>query len=173
MSDTTHIINLQKLIGRLDHPDWIWGPQGNLLDRWRFSTQHDAVANIKRGPGGWINTGQTRQSLTSERDPSTPPVWALVGSNLLKARWGEYGTGLLSEDPSSSHRRYFPPPKALDAWAKKHGFASGWVVSLAIYRKGGTEPRRFLRNAFDTSKTKLPGWLATMSREIEANAGRA
>lgn len=168
----TTIHGMNELIRKLEHPNWAYGPMGNLLDRWRLSTQRGAVANMKRGPGGWVDTGETRRSLTSERDAATPPIWARVGSNLKKARWGEYGTGLLSDDPESSHRRYFPPPAALDRWAKKHGFASGWVVANAIYRKGGTEPRHFLRDASEASKAKIPGWLSTMSKEIEAEASR-
>lgn len=59
----------------------------------------------------------------------------------------EFGTGLLSDSPRSSRQRHFPPPDELDNWAYRHGFKSGWAVSLAIYRKGGLKPRKYLRNA--------------------------
>src|SRR5215217_5791643 len=121
MSEPIRIHGIPELLRKLDHPEWVGGPMGAFLDRWRFAVQRQAVANFTRGPGGWIDTGATRQSITSERDTDAMPAWARVGSNKDTARWGEFGTGLLSEDPESSRRRYFPPPAALAPWAAKKG----------------------------------------------------
>lgn len=169
MSEPAHIIGLGKLIRRLENPDWVARPMGALLDRWRFSVERGAKGNIKRGPGGWLWKGGTRRSLTSERDQAAFPQWAKVGSNLQTARWGEYGTGLLSEDPQSSHRRHWPPAAALEPWAKAHG-TTGFAVARAIGLRGGLAPRRFLRNAAEASEKRIPGWLATAAKEIEAEA---
>ncbi len=160
-----------ELIRKLENPVWAYKPAGAFLDRWRFSTQRKAVANMKRGPGGWIDTGGTRQSLTSERDNSPLPQWAKVGSNKPTARWGEYGTGLLSEDPESPKRRYFPPPSAFDRWAPKHGMTP-FMAALSIYKKGGTEPRRFLRDAAEATEQDIPKYLGLMAKEIEMEASR-
>lgn len=141
-----------------------------FMDAWRLDTERSTKANFTRGPGGWIWKGTSRQSFTSERDASDFPRWARVGSNLDTARWGEYGTGLLSEDPESAHRRYFPPPDAMEPWARAHGFESGFMASLAIFKKGGTEPRRYLRRAFDTSVPKMDGWLEHGAKIIESKA---
>ncbi len=171
MTDPVNIRGLPELLRKLDRPEWVEKPMGAFLDRWRFAVQRQAVANFKRGPGGWIDTGGTRQSITSERDDAALPVWARVGSNKDTARWGEYGTGLLSEDPESAHRRYFPPPAALQRWATKHGM-DPFLVARAIYRKGGTEPRRFLRDAAKSTDGDVPRYLGLMAREIETEASR-
>jgi hypothetical protein len=138
-----------------------------FFDSWRFDTQRSWMANFTRGPGGWIWKGTTRQSITSEADTSAFPTWAKVGSNLDTARWGEFGTGLLSIDPDSAHRRYFPPPAALDAWAKDHGFASGYQVAFGIWKKGGTAPRGYGQKAVDASVGKIDGWLSSAAKMIE------
>lgn len=141
-----------------------------LFDAWRFDVERGTKANIVRGPGGWLWKGTTRQSATSERDQSEFPRWARVGSNLDTFRWGELGTGLLSEDPASAHRRYFPPPDAMEPWALAHQFESGFMASLAIFKKGGTEPRHFLKTAFEASEPKIDGWLAQAGNLIEKTA---
>lgn len=48
-----------------------------------------------------------------------------------------------------------PPPKALDRWAKRHGIKSGYVVALAILRKGGLKPRPFLIPPFRAEVAQL------------------
>lgn len=155
-----------------------------LMDAWRLETERTAKANVVRGVGGWLWKGTTRQSITSERDMSEFPRWARVGSNLDTARWGELGTGLLSEDPASAHRRYFPPPAALDEWAIGHGFhvgsvasaradtpgTYGYLVAEMIFKAGGTKPRRFITKAAIASEAKIDGWLEHGSKIIESQA---
>lgn len=161
------------LIRKLRYPTWAAGPAGRFLDRWRFSTERQAKANIKRGPGGWLWKGHTRRSLTSERDTATFPHWARVGSNLQTARWGEFGTGLKSEDPESSKKRHWPPYKSpgIQKWAREHN-QNPYLLARKIGRRGGLEPRRFLRNAVKDSERRIPGWLAQASREMEIEASR-
>lgn len=171
MSDGLTIHGIPELLRKLDKPEWSSVPMGRFFDSWRYATQRKAVANMTRGIGGWVDTGHTRRSLTSERDMSFMPSWARVGSNVDTARWGEYGTGLLSEDPDSAKRRYFPPPKALAKWSAKHGL-NPYLVARSIYRKGGTEPRRFLRDAERATEHEIPGFVSRLANEIEAAASR-
>lgn len=170
MMPSLRLVGDTVLIEKLHNPAWVHGPARRFLDRWGIETASAARANIGSGPGGWLDSGQTRASITNETDESAFPKYARVGSNLNKARWGEYGTGLLSEDPDSKHERYFPPPAALEDWALRHGFMSGGEVAFLIWKKGGTEPRRFLRDAAKESAGKIDGYLGIMAKEIEAEA---
>jgi hypothetical protein len=172
MSDGAKLHGFDDLERKMKYPTWAAGPAGRFLDRWRFSTERAAKANIKRGPGGWLWKGHDRRSLTSERDQATFPHWARVGSNSRTVRWGEFGTGLKSEDPTASKKRHWPPSAALEPWARAHGYGpgGGFLVARAIGRRGGLEPRRFLRNAAKDSERKIPGWLATAAREMEREA---
>lgn len=44
-------------------------------------------------------------------------------------------------------RPHFPPPDALEGWARRHGFDSTWPICLAIAKRGLPE-RPFLNPAF-------------------------
>lgn len=144
-----------------------------LLDSWRFATEREAKARMGSGDSRWLWKGSSRRSITSAReDRDGWPVRALVGSNLAVTRFGEYGTGRLSEDPDSSRRPYFPPPDKLAGWAKAHGNANPFLVARAIFRAGGTKPRRFLRGAAEDTANDLPRWLTELAKDIEANAHR-
>lgn len=189
MSDHGKIIGFDELQRKLRNPTWASGPAGRFLDMWRFHVERGAKANIKRGIGGWLWHGNDRRSLTSERDHAQFPLWARVGSNSKSIRWGEFGTGLLSEDPQSAKRRYFPPPAALDKWAIAHGFHTGsasgatagasaspgtygYLVARMIWQQGGTKPRRFLRNAVKDAEPKIAGWLSQAAKAMEVEASR-
>lgn len=93
-----------------------------------------------------VDRGQLRSSIVSEvrlsRDGKT--VEGVVGSNKKYAAYQELGTGTFAGKP-----RHFPPPSALETWARRHGFPNGYVVALAIYRAGGIRPKRFLQRAFE------------------------
>lgn len=192
MSEPVRITGLPELYDKLENPEWAYKPARALFDRWRQLVQREAVKNAPR----W--RGHLRRSITSERDRRTFPQWARVGTNAPYAKPVEFGTGLLSDAPDSGHRRYFPPPAALDAWAIAHGFHTersataarsavgllgsdrqttaagtyGVLVSQIIWRRGGTKPRRFLRDAADEGEKKLPELLELMAAEIEAEASR-
>lgn len=171
MSDLriVRIENLDKLLRKLDRPSWVAGPAGRFLDRWRFAVE----AGGKRNAPSW--RGHLRRSITSKRDQSFFPRHAEVGTNNPAAKPMEFGTGLLSDAPDSSHKRHWPPGAALEPWALAHGFGpgGGFVVARAIGLRGGLKPRRFLRDAADDAEGKIGGWLAQMAGDIEAEAGRA
>src|SRR5262245_44630512 len=160
---------LKKIEGKFGSP----AAAGRFLDRWRFFTEREAKARISSGPSKWRWKGSDRRSLTSDRDSPAPPAipaWAKVGSNSPTIRFGEYGTGLLSEDPQSKKQRYFPPPSALEPWAIAHG-TTGRAVAFAIWKRGGIKPRRFLRDAAREGEKHIPLWLNGLAKEIEDAAG--
>lgn len=169
MSDPVKIVGFDELERKLRRPAWAAAPVAGFLDRWRFFVERHAKAAMTKGPGGWNWHGHDRRSMTSERDSAGFPVWARVGSNSKTVRWGEFGTGLLSEDPESSKKRHWPPASALEPWATAHGL-DAFLVARAIGRRGGLKPRRFLRNAVDASEARIPGWLAQAARQMETEA---
>jgi len=82
---------------------------------------------------------------------------ATIGSHLPQARYMEYGTGRRG-DPEVSHKsEHWPPWRALEPWARRHGFppGGGFLVARAIGLRGGLEPRRFLRGAWEYGKRIL------------------
>lgn len=97
-----------------------------------------------------VDTGRLRASITSEVRLENNAVLGVVGSNVVYAPYMELGTGTYVGRP-----RYFPPPAALETWAKRHGFASGYMVARAIYKAGGLKPRRFLQRAFEENKARI------------------
>lgn len=55
----------------------------------------------------------------------------------------EYGT-----------KPHFPPPDALEGWARRHGFDSAWPICIAI-NKRGLKPKPFLIPAFLDFKNRF------------------
>lgn len=194
MSGEANVRGYRELMAKLERPEWVEQPASNFLDRWRFAGEREAKKLAPR----W--RGHLRRSITSERDKARFPKWARIGTNLPYAKPVEFGTGLLSDAPDSKHRRYFPPPAALDAWAIAHGFHTGSatkarasvglippkpgeetthpgsygvLVSQIIFKRGGTHPRRFLRGGAEKANANIPRYLANMADEIEklAEAG--
>lgn len=172
MDDAQHH-GFDELAAKLEHPTWAYIPVQNLFTKWALFVQRRTVANMKRGKGGWVWKAETRQSVTREVDPSPLPQYARVGSNKAKFRWGEFGTGLLSEDPASSKKRHWPPAHALDKWAIEHGFDDGAQVARIIGMRGGLKPRRYLRTAFKDSQDQLPGWLKQAAGELQQLASQS
>lgn len=80
----------------------------------------------------------------------------------------EYGTGTLAEGPGPKKgRRHYPPPAALDPWAKAHGWPNGWVLSRHIGDRGGLEPRYFLRDATEAEMARSDSHLDDLYQAIE------
>ncbi len=50
-------------------------------------------------------------------------------------------------------RPHFPPPDALEGWAKRHGFDSAWPICIAISKRGIPEAP-FLGPAYEKEKEK-------------------
>lgn len=77
---------------------------------------------------------------------------AEVGSNLLYALFVEFGT-----------RPHFPPMKDLEAWARRHGFESAWLVCKAIAEKG-LKARPHLFPAYEAA---MPEFFKELERRFE------
>ncbi len=114
-----------------------------------------------------VDTGRLRSSIAYEIDSSPMPLFAEVGSAVGYARFMEYGTGALSDNPGAVGDWGFPSGDDLNTWARRHGFASGAQVASIIRRNGGLRPRRYLRAAFEHAREQIAGFLAAMAREIE------
>ena len=82
------------------------------------------------------------------------------------AAFVEFGTGPLGAStntqtlpPGYVHGpAYFPPPKALQRWAERHGIkgsGAGFLVARKIFMAGGTKARPFLGPSFDEEKGPL------------------
>jgi len=161
------IVGLKELIDKAT-PDLVGKPLRKFFERASIGVQG------KAREGAPVDVGQLRADIVYEVDPAEVPHWAKVGllhaapgSGLFKkATAMEYGTGLFAEGPHAKGGRHWPPGAALDVWAKRHGFASGWQVAAIIGKRGGLKPRRYLRNAFTNSQSEIAHWLQVLGQEI-------
>ena len=185
------LVGVEEALESLRNPTWVVGPVRKLLQKWSDRVYRNTVRNMSTpGPMFWKDSGQSRKSMATLIDPDPFPIWARVGSDLDRVRWGEYGTGALSEDPESSGKNHWPPGDKLDAWAAKKGImigkgenarlATGADVARMIGTRpgpgggrGGLEPRRFLRTAKqDVEDQNLTGYIDEMLAEIEEEAAK-
>lgn len=92
-----------------------------------------------------VDTGQARAE-TRYRS-SDAGMGAEVYSPNPKAAAIEFGTAPAAP---GGLKRHFPPPDALEGWARRHGFppGSGYLIARAIYMHG-IPARPFLSKAFD------------------------
>jgi hypothetical protein len=168
MSISYQIHGLKEMIRRVD-PAILARPLRRFFDR---STGVIERRGKQKAPR---DTAHLQRTIVSDVDRSALPKWGRVGTNAPYAKPVEYGTGLLSEAPDSARRRYFPPGgpgTPLDVWARKHGFENGWQVARIIYRRGGTAPRRFLREALAESVSDIVGFARQLLNEVREEFSR-
>lgn len=96
-----------------------------------------------------VDTGQLKNSIISAIEYDDKTLRGVVGSNVKHAPWMEFGTGVFA-----GRSPYFPPPSALAVWARRHGM-NPWALAIAIYRRGGLRPRRFLQTAFENQRPTI------------------
>lgn len=108
-----------------------------------------------------VDTGRLRASITPEVRGGPDEVVGAVGSNVDYAPYMELGTGTFAG--KSAH---FPPPAALDVWARRHGAPSGFVVARAIFMRGGLKPRRFLQIGFEKNESRIKAKIEGAVSEI-------
>jgi HK97 gp10 family phage protein len=89
-----------------------------------------------------VDTGRLRSSIVPEIRAQGETVLGVVGSNLLYAPYLETGT-----------KPFWPPPSALQTWARRHG-VNAFVVARAISKKG-IKPRHYMQNAFDQNQAEI------------------
>jgi hypothetical protein len=154
--------DFDELKRRLQHPEtWLGKPLRRFHQKATPKLQGMARENAP------ADRGQLEQSIATKISANPVPLWSKVGTNAKDARPQEYGTGLLSEAPDSLGKRHLPPPDALETWARRHGFESGYQVAMIIYKRGGLRPTRFLRDAFDEGDRYVERYLREAGREIE------
>lgn len=157
-----------ELLSKLK-PKLVATPVKNFFRTWGVMTSNYAKE------GAPVNKGQLRASLTWEYMPMDSlgiPKGVRAGTNVEHAIFMEGGTGTLEDlraidNPVGGRKRHWPPPEALEEWARLHG-ADPFVVARAIGIRGGLKPRRFLRNAYDKSELMIPNLLNVLKSEIEA-----
>lgn len=156
---------MAKMQKRLTTADFVTPPAGEFLRSWREDLREEAINRAPRWRGEIID------ALMSAQDTSRFPLWARVFTDVDEARWSEYGTGILSEDPKSAHQPYFPPPGRLRAWADDHGL-DPYTVARGIYQRGGTPPTHFFSDAERAADARFNAKISRFGRNIETEAGR-
>lgn len=146
MSSPFHVEveGLDELVKRLDDPG-VAEATGKRMKDGLLLVEGSAQM---RAPS---NFGQLRASMTSMVETVGSSVDGAVGSALVTAPYMEYGTGALADGPVPGNGSHWPPSEALDRWAYLHGFGenAGFIVARIIGLRGGLEPRRFLRGAWE------------------------
>lgn len=146
------IKGFDELIKTVKDPKLLGLPLNKFLTKSALAIQNRAR---QKSP---VDRGQLRQAISHEVERSPIPSWAKVG--VIAAPFGtplgvkafsmEYGTGKFGEHVNTRGLKA-TPSDALNLWAKRHGFKSGAQVAFIINKRGGIEPRRFLREAYAAS----------------------
>lgn len=157
MSETNvRIEGLDKLLKKVE-PGLLNKPLRNFFKRATITVQNRAR---DKAP---VDTGRLRSSIATEVDRRDPPKWGKVGTNVKYAPFVEFGT-----------RPHWPPPGALQPWARRHGFPTGptgdFLVRRAIARRG-TRAQPYLKPALEKSVGDIKRFLSRMADEIEAGWG--
>jgi len=131
---------------------------GGITRKWAEATHREAR---RRAPS---DLGTLPSSIYLKMTKGGIGYTVKIGSDEEHAHYMEYGTGRMG-DPEVTHKsEHWPPWRALEPWARRHGFppGGGYLVARAIGLRGGLRPRRFLRGAWDKTKRMLT---ATGDRE--------
>lgn len=158
------IKGLDKVLSKLD-ASLIDVPLQKFFNRATLTVANKTKQNTP------VDRGLLRVRILTEvnsREAKVGWLEAQPGSDLFyQARAMEYGTGSQG-DPDVSHKAgHFPPPAALDLWAARHGFASGFIVARAIARRGGLKPRRMLREGLKESMSAIQGFIKQLEEDIK------
>lgn len=167
MATQIAIKGLPELLRRLDS-ELFAVPLRNFLNRATIAVQGRARPNTP------VDTGGLRNRLLTKVDSAALPTWGKVGfldanegsSVWFQARAMEYGTGRQGDPEVLHSSSHFPPGGALDTWAHRHGWASGWAVAAAIARRGGLKPHRMLRDGLRDSMGQVRRALDMLQAEI-------
>lgn len=121
------------------------GDKKRLVTGEVFASGHDvrteAISRLKGKDGlrAW-DMGNLANSILVE--PVEGGMVSEVGPTAPYGPHVEFGT-----------KPYFPPPDALEGWAKRHGFDSAWPICKAIAKRG-LKAKPFL----------FPAWLAVRDK---------
>lgn len=103
-----------------------------------IDVQREAKERL-RDQGAW-DLGNLANSILVERTDGG--MVAEVGPTAPYGPYREFGT-----------RPHFPPPDALEGWAKRHGFKSAWPICKAIAKRG-----------LPATPFLFPAWLAVKDK---------
>lgn len=146
---TIRIEGIPELRHKLDNPNLIAGPVREFLLKSSFTVEGKAK---QLAP---VDTGRLRASITS----IIRPTQAMVAPTVNYGAAVEYGT-----------RPHFPPPDALEGWARRHGFPSAggaFLLARSISRRG-TRPQPYMRPAATQSQPDISRFAGEMALAIEA-----
>lgn len=104
-----------------------------------LDVQRKAKQRLK-GHKSW-DTGNLANSIMVDRVEGGR--YTEVGPEAPYGPYVEFGT-----------RPHFPPPDALEDWARRHGFDSAWPICKVIAKRG-LKARPYLMPAFDALKDKF------------------
>ena len=154
------IEGMDRVLSKLS-PDLLAKPVASFFTRAAITVQNEARTLAP------VDTGRLRSSISYKVDTAKVPHWAKVGTNVFYAPYMEFSTGYQT-DGSGGRKRHWPPPDALNTWAKRHGVeGGGFAVAKAIGRRGGLRPRRYLRGALEHSLDAIRDALTKLSQDIK------
>lgn len=167
------VAGLDRLIAKTD-PAVLRKPLKDFFNRVAIAVENRAKQKAA------VDAGQLRADVQHEIDSADMPRFAKVGileahegsQMWYKARAMEFGTARQG-DPAISHKAsHFPPwgerNPSLELWATRHGFESGFMVALAIFRKGGVKAHPFLRPALNESVGDIKKFLNQLGDDLKA-----
>ena len=154
------IERLPNLLTRFRTLDFVVIPAREFVREWGEAVKKEAEGRVS------VFTGGTKDSFQIEIGPGKIPKYGQVYSDDPRARWLEYGTGALSEDPASSHQPYMPPISGVRDWADAKGL-DPYTVALGIFRRGGTPPTHFMSDSIDNVNNRLNPMIGRFGRMIE------
>ena len=133
-----------RLRRALQDPLLVRGPIGVFLKRSALTVEANAKMEAP------VDTGRLRSSVVT----NLGRLSANVGPTAYYAPYVEYGT-----------RPHFPPPTALNPWARRHGWGS-WALAFHI-AKYGTKAHPFMRPAAQKSIASVRQFANQMLKDIE------
>lgn len=106
-----------------------------------------------------VDTGNLRNSITTKVTTQDDRVIGVIGSNVKYAMAFEKGT-----------RPHFPPTRALEGWARRHG-AVAFLVARAISKRG-TKGYFMFQKALEDNQRRVIQFFENYNKQItrEANA---
>jgi hypothetical protein len=138
-----------------------------MRELFRHAGQRVTLETRARTP---VHTGALRRSIRYTVSRSKPPLWMRVKAGKYYGLFQEYGTGRMGSGLKHGGG-HFPPPTALENWARSHGFPSGVMVARAIAKRGGLRPKQFWRAGVAASLGAIQSWVNDMIRKIESRWG--
>lgn len=137
-----------------------------------------------------VNSGKLRNSIFYEVDwqplPTYVRIGVLGGPTAGYAAYMEYGTGLVHDHPNWPRERHRVPAAALESWVEQKGRSRGEKAKARrerlsrvsddarraayfIMKRGGLEPRRYLRDPFERNRDKYVRRIQKAIRRLSLN----